>query len=107
VVIIANSNTESQPEILAAICKEYGCARIFGERTAGAFNGWTMAVGLPYRFALYALPYTRSVSPKGIEYEGRGVEPDEPAVNTVRNYHLGHDRPLDVALRYLAARIKA
>jgi C-terminal processing protease CtpA/Prc len=101
VAVITNSNTESQPEILAAICKEYGCGRIVGERTAGAFNGWTIAVSLPYRFAKYALPYTRSVSPHGIEYEGRGVEPDEPALNMVEDFQSGRDRPLEAALRYV------
>jgi C-terminal processing protease CtpA/Prc len=87
--------------MLAAICKEYKCARIVGERTAGAFNGWTVAVSLPYRFAKYALPYTRSVSPGGIEYEGRGVEPDEPIVNTAKDFHSGRDTMLEAALGYL------
>jgi C-terminal processing protease CtpA/Prc len=89
--------------MLAAICKEYKCARIVGERTAGAFNGWTMAVDLPYRFAKFALPYTRSVSPKGIEYEGHGVEPDEPIVNTAKDFRSGHDTMLEAALGYLDA----
>jgi C-terminal processing protease CtpA/Prc len=103
VAVITNSNTESQPELLAAICKEYGCALIVGERTAGAFDGWTVAVPLPYSFAKYALPYARSVSPKGIEYEGRGVEPDEPVVNRLEDFETGRDRPLEAALRYLEA----
>jgi C-terminal processing protease CtpA/Prc len=103
VAVITNSNTESQPEMLAAICREYGCARVVGERTAGAFNGWTVAVDLPYSFAKYALPFARSVSPNGVEYEGRGVEPDEPAVDTVEDFAMGHDRPLLAALRCLGA----
>lgn len=101
VAVITNSNTESQPEILAAICKEFGCAHLVGEPTAGAFNGFTVSVNLPDSFALFALPYTRSVSPKGVEYEGRGIEPDEPARNTVSDFEAKSDRPLAVALRYL------
>lgn len=103
VAVLVNSNTESQPEILAAICREYGCARLIGERTAGAFNGWTIAIELPYHFAMFALPYTRSVSPKGIEYEGRGVEPDEPATNTIADFEAKRDKPLLSALQYLEA----
>jgi carboxyl-terminal processing protease len=101
VAVLTNANTESEPEILTAVCKEYACARIFGERTAGAFNGWTVAVELPYGFALYALPYTRSVSPKGIEYEGRGIEPDEPVANLVKDFEEHHDQPLMAAIGYL------
>ncbi len=99
VAVITNSNTESQPELLAALCKEYGCAQLVGERTAGAFNGFTEAVDLPDNFALFALPYTRSVSPKGVEYEGRGIEPDESASNTVSDFEAKRDRPLAAALR--------
>jgi C-terminal processing protease CtpA/Prc len=105
VAVIANSNTESEPEILAAICREYGCARIFGERTAGAFNGWTRAFPLPGKFAKYALPYTRSVSPKGIEYEGHGVEPDEAISNKPSDYSAHRDRPLLAAIRYIKSTV--
>jgi len=103
VAVITNANTESQPELLAAICREYGCARVVGERTAGAFHGWTVAVDLPYGFAMFALPYTRSLSPKGIDYEGRGVEPDQPVANTVADFEMKHDRALAAAFRYVAA----
>ncbi len=34
VVVLTNTNTESEPEVIAAICKEYGCARLLGEHTA-------------------------------------------------------------------------
>jgi len=103
VAVITNANTESQPELLAAICREYGCARVVGERTAGAFHGWTVAVDLPYGFAMFALPYTRSLSPKGIDYEGRGVEPDQPVANKVADFEMKHDRALAAAFRYVAA----
>lgn len=103
VALITNSNTESQPEIMAAICKEYGCARLIGERTAGAFNGWTQAIELPDNFARFAVPYTRSVSPKKIEYEGYGVEPDTVAANTVADYKAKKDRVLITALQYIKA----
>jgi C-terminal processing protease CtpA/Prc len=101
VAVITNSSTESQPELLAATCKEYGCAHIVGERTAGAFNGFTIAVDLPDNFASFALPYTRSVSAKGLEYEGRGVEPDEFVRNTESDFAAKRDSPLEAALRWV------
>jgi len=88
----------SQAEIFAAICKEYRCARLFGERTAGAFNGGTMSVKLPGDFALFAVPFMRSVSPGGADYEGRGVIPDVPVEPTGR----AGDQPLAAALRLVA-----
>ena len=104
VAILTNSNTESQPEALAAICKEYGCARLIGERTAGALNGWTIAIGLPDRFARFALPYTRGISPKGFEYEGRGVDPDEKVINTIEDFRLHRDQIVIEALRYVTTK---
>jgi C-terminal processing protease CtpA/Prc len=101
VVVLTNTNTESQPEVLAAICKEYSGARLIGERTAGAFNGWTIAIPLPDHFARFALPYTREVSPKGISYEGRGIVPDEVISSTVEDYASGSDRVLKRALELL------
>ncbi len=102
VALITNSNTESEPETMAAICKEYRCARIFGERTAGAFSGWTEAIGLPEKFARFALPYTRSISPKGIEYEGRGITPDTVAITTAMDFGARRDQPLLAALKYVS-----
>jgi C-terminal processing protease CtpA/Prc len=104
VAILTNSNTESGPEVLAAICKEYGCARLIGERTAGAFNGWTIAIGLPDHFARFALPYTRGISPKGIEYEGRGVDPGEKIINTIQDFQTNRDLPVIKAMRYVTMR---
>lgn len=101
VAVLTNSNTESQPEVLAAVCKEYGSARLIGERTAGAFNGFTTAIPLPERFARFALPYTRGVSPKGFDYEGRGVTPDEVVRNTAEDYSRGRDRVLIKAIKHV------
>lgn len=74
--MLVNGNSESGPELLAATLQEYGRGKVFGETSAGAFNGPTRAYGLPGNFARFALPYARSVSPRGVEYEGRGVRPD-------------------------------
>jgi C-terminal processing protease CtpA/Prc len=105
VAVIANSNTESEPELLAATCKEYGRGRIFGERTPGAFHGPTLAIAVPDRLALFAVPYASSISPKGIDYEQRGIEPDEPVQNTAAGLAKAVDAPLAKALRSLDVQI--
>lgn len=87
--------------MLAALCREYKCARIFGTRTAGAFNGFTEAIPLPANFARFAVPYTRSVSPNDREYERIGVEPDDVVVSSTRDLRAKRDRPLLAAIRYL------
>jgi C-terminal processing protease CtpA/Prc len=101
VAVLTNSNTESEPEVLAGICKEYRCARLIGQHTAGALNGWTRAIPLPDHFARFALPYTRGVSPQGLSYEGRGIAPDELVRNTAQDYHHGRDRVLNRAIEEL------
>lgn len=101
VIILTNSNTESQPEVLAAVCKEYARACVFGERTASALNGWTAAISLPNQFARFALPYTRGVSPHNVSYEGRGISPDKSIRNTAKDYQQGRDRVLQSAIKEL------
>jgi C-terminal processing protease CtpA/Prc len=101
VALITNRSTESEPEMLAAVCQEYGRARLFGERTAGAFHGWTVAIDTPENWLRYAIPYTKSISPKGIDYEGKGIKSDNEVRNTVADYRNRKDKPLEAALQYL------
>ncbi len=101
VALITNRSTESEPEILAAILKEYGRAKLFGERTAGAVHGWTVAIETPENWLRYAIPYTKSISPKGIDYEGKGIDPDKRVANAVADHRAGTDKPLEAALDYL------
>jgi carboxyl-terminal processing protease len=100
VALIINANTESQPEVLSALCKEYGRAKLFGSRTAGAFHGWTKAINLPSDQILFALPYTRHLSPSGRDYEGVGVWSDVPCRNTQADYLRRVDVPLQRAIEY-------
>lgn len=101
--LILNANTESGPELLAATLQEYSRGRVFGERSAGAFNGPTMAYGLPENFALFALPYARSVSPKGVEYEGRAVQPDVAVKRSAKSLAKGIDPALERAVQFASA----
>lgn len=101
VALITNRSTESEPEILAAILKEYGRAKLFGERTAGAVHGWTVAIETPANWLRYAISYTKSISPKGVDYEGKGIKPDNEVRSTVADYRNERDMPLRKALDYL------
>jgi len=59
-----------------------------------AFNGFAKAIDLPGGFALFVLPYTRSISPSGIEYEGVGVQADFIVKNSVADFRMHRDAVL-------------
>lgn len=101
VVVLQSAQTQSECEVLSASLKEAGRATLVGERSAGALNGYTLAVGLPNSFARFALPYTRSVSPAGREYEGVGVEADVGMRNTATDFNRHRDAVLDEAMRII------
>lgn len=99
VVVLVDGMTASEPEMLAAALKEYGRVTVVGERTRGAFNGYTEGVPLPDRAGILVVPIDTGVSPHGKEYEGVGVTPDVTARNSPRDYRMGRDRVLEAALR--------
>lgn len=75
------SDTQSECEVVAAGPKETGRAVLVGGKTAGAWNGYTESFSLPDDFVLFALPYTKTLSPQNKSYEGTGIEPDKPVEN--------------------------
>lgn len=97
VALLVGEDTQSECEGFAAGLKETRRAVLVGVRTAGAFNGFDRSVPLPGDFAFFALPYTRTVSPAKVSYEGLGVEPDNLVANGVEDFRSGHDRVLEVA----------
>lgn len=99
VVVLQGGQTQSGGELLAATLKEAGRATLVGERTAGAFNGFTKTVELPGNFALFALPYTKSVSPAGIEYERMGVQPDVLIQPSIADFQAHRDTVLQRSLQ--------
>jgi C-terminal processing protease CtpA/Prc len=96
-IVLQNRQTQSECEMLSATLKEAARATILGETTAGAFNGFTTAIDLPGNFALFALPYTKSRSPSGYNYEGVGVRPDTIVRNNVSDFHDHKDAVLQAA----------
>jgi carboxyl-terminal processing protease len=75
VALLIGPNAESEPEAIAAALREYQHARLFGSNTRGAWSGNSIATGLPHGVGLISVPRTRSVSPKGRDYEQTGVAP--------------------------------
>jgi C-terminal processing protease CtpA/Prc len=94
VAILVAEDTQSECELLAAGLKETHRAVLIGDRTAGAFNGFYRTVPLPDDFTFFALPYTPTVSPANVSYEGLGVAPDNRVTNSVADFRSGHDRVL-------------
>jgi C-terminal processing protease CtpA/Prc len=101
VILLVDGNTESGPEALAAALQEYGRAKIVGERTRGAFNGYTEAVDLPFDAGILVVPVDKGISPHGKEYEGVGVVPDVLAENSVEDFRSGRDTVLETARHLL------
>lgn len=99
VVVLVDGMTASEPEMLTAALKEYGRVTVVGERTRGAFNGFTEGVPLPDHAGILVVPIDRGISPQGKEYEGIGVTPDVAVENSIRDYREGRDRAMETALR--------
>jgi C-terminal processing protease CtpA/Prc len=97
VAVLIGEGTQSECEVLAAGLRETRRAILVGDKTAGAFNGFTTSVSLPDDFAFFALPYTRTLSPQNVTYEGIGVAPDKAIENGIDNFRAGHDRVLEEA----------
>src|SRR5262249_41924349 len=72
-VAVLIGGTGSECEVVAATLQEHGRARLFGQGTEGAFNGWAVAQPLPYGAGSISIPVTASISPKGVQYEGKAV----------------------------------
>jgi carboxyl-terminal processing protease len=102
VVVLVNGQTASEPEMLTAALKEYGRVTVVGERTRGAFNGFTEGMPLPEKAGILVVPIDRGVSPQGKEYEGIGVTPDVTVQNSIRDFRAGRDRAMETALRLAA-----
>jgi hypothetical protein len=71
---------------------------------AGAFNGFTKSIDLPGGFALFALPYTKSISPSGIECEGVGVQADFVVRNSISDFRMQRDGVLQAAESLIGSR---
>lgn len=99
VVVLVNGETASEPEMLTAALKEYGRVTVVGERTRGAFNGFTEGVPLPDKAGILVVPIDRGISPQGKEYEGIGVTPDVAVEDSIRDFREGRDRAMETALR--------
>lgn len=99
VVILIDHETQSEPEMLTAALLEYERVTAIGNSTSGALNGFTEAMALPDRVGIIAIPVNRSISPKGNEYEGKGVAPTFMNTDRISYYTSGRDRVLEEAVR--------
>ena len=97
VALLTDSNTESEPELLAAALQELGRAQIIGLRTRGALNGDMEGIDLPSNFGILVVPIDRGISPHGKEYEGIGVAPDVPSENSPADFQIGRDAVIETA----------
>ncbi len=94
VAALVNEYTASEAELIVAALQDHQRARVFGQRTNGAVNGWSVATDLPYDFGSVAIPYTSARPPLGRDLEGMGVDPDERVTNQPSDLRARRDQVL-------------
>ena len=77
VVVLVDRSTTRAPEVLAASLRENGVAKLVGEKTYGAFQDMTLLDLADGSAVLIATG--KYVTPKGVDYNGKGVPADVPA----------------------------
>ncbi len=101
VAILTDETTGSASEVFAGGMQSVGRARVFGETTAGAVLP-AMTTPLPNGDALlHAMGDFETAT--GVHLEGQGVAPDERVPLERPDLLAGRDRPLAVALDWIAS----
>lgn len=77
VVLLVDGSTNRAPEVLAAGMRENGIAKLVGQKTYGAFQDTTL-IDLADGSAV-VLSTGKYVTPKGVDYNGKGVPVDVTA----------------------------
>lgn len=96
IVVLVDKGTAGASEALAVGLRETGQAKLIGEQTFG--DGTEQTLFPLDNGAALAITTAKVLSPKEIDYDGKGLKPDV-AVAAV----AGDDRPLEQALRALRA----
>jgi carboxyl-terminal processing protease len=99
--ILVDPLTASTSEIFAVGMQQLGRARVFGERSSGEVLP-ALFVRLPSQDVLYHA-VGNFIGPDGVRIEGRGTLPDEVVALRRSDLFAGRDRPLEAALRWIAA----
>ena len=94
VVVLIDENCFSASEAFASVVKETRAATLIGRRTNGAMLS---AIALPVEGDwTLSLPVWDFRTPRGVEVEGKGVEPDIAVT-----YREGEDADIAAALKFL------
>jgi carboxyl-terminal processing protease len=101
-VILVNGGSASASEILAGALKDYGLAKIVGEKTYG--KGSVQALETLSDGSLIKITVAKWFTPKGNSINEQGIEPDFGAKLTSEDFNKGKDPQLDAAVNVLFGR---
>ena len=99
-VVLVNGGTASASEILAASLREYGAAKLIGEKTFG--KGSVQQVINLNNDALLKVTIARWYTPKDKNLDAGGLSPDQTVKLTDEDSNAGRDPQLDAAKKSLA-----
>ena len=104
VVLLVDEHTGSTAEVFSGGLQENGRAKVVGTRTAGAVLP-SLAAQLPTGGALVHV-ISDFRTPKGIELEGRGVQPDTEAKLSRASILAGRDSVRERAVQVILTEVK-
>jgi carboxyl-terminal processing protease len=97
IVVLVDRGTAGASEALAAGLRDSGTAKLIGEQTFG--DGTEQTLFPLDNGAALSITTAKMLSPKEIDYDGKGLKPDVAVPAT----GAGEDRPLEQALRAVRA----
>jgi|WetSurMetagenome_2_1015567.scaffolds.fasta_scaffold02348_5 carboxyl-terminal processing protease len=98
-VVLVNGGSASASEILAGALKDYGLAKIVGEKTFG--KGSVQSLETLSDGSMIKITVAKWFTPKGYSINEQGITPDIIATTTEANLLAGKDTQLDKAVNIL------
>lgn len=99
-VVLTSETTSSAAEILAAILRQKGRARVIGSSTCGCVLAIRNRHALPDGGVLDVSEFDYRTA-EGVRLEGVGITPDEVVTSTRNDLYAGRDNGLQLAKQYL------
>jgi carboxyl-terminal processing protease len=104
-VVLVNGGSASASEILAGALKDYGLAKIVGEKTYG--KGSVQALETLSDGSMVKITVAKWFTPNGYSINEEGITPDIIATTTDMAINAGQDPQLDMAVKILLGKVSS
>ncbi|MDD4901825.1 MAG: S41 family peptidase [Patescibacteria group bacterium] len=98
-VVLVNGGSASASEILAGALKDYGLAKVVGEKTYG--KGSVQALESLSDGSMIKITVAKWYTPNGYSIDEQGITPDITATTSEAAFNAGKDPQLDTAVNIL------